>query len=90
MKNTLFVYGTLLLDIDSSIANFLKNSANFIGEGRLSGQLFDLGQYPGAVFDATVKSQVYGHVFELKDPFHALLILDEYEAVGEQFGQYKE
>lgn len=90
MKNTLFVYGTLLLNVQSDIANFLKKNAQFVGEGYLSGQLFDLGQYPGAVFQKDSNSQVYGHIFELQNPNYALPILDEYEAVSEQFGPYKE
>ncbi|MFT4760950.1 MAG: gamma-glutamylcyclotransferase (GGCT)/AIG2-like uncharacterized protein YtfP [Paraglaciecola sp.] len=90
MKSTLFVYGTLLLNIESDIANFLKSNAEFVGEGYLFGQLFDLGYYPGAIFRKDISSQVYGHVFELNQPSSTLPILDEYEAVGEQFGQYKE
>ena len=66
MKNTLFVYGTLLLDVQSDIANFLKKNAQFVGEGYLAGQLFDLGQYPGAVFQKDADSRIYGHVFELR------------------------
>ena len=90
MKNTLFVYGTLLFSIESSIATFLKNNAKFIGEGYLSGQLFDLGYYPAAVFQEDASSMVFGHIFELNDAETALPVLDEYEAVGEQFGHYKE
>lgn len=89
-KKALFVYGTLLLDIQSSIAFFLKENAHFVGKGSLSGQLFDLGQYPGAVFQKGTAVQIYGHVFELIQPDYSLTILDKYEAVGEQFGQYNE
>lgn len=90
MKNMLFVYGTLLLNIESAIAIFLKKNSRFVGEGYLSGQLFDLGHYPGVVFQKEAGSGVYGHIFELIQPDTTLSILDEYEAVGEQFDQYKE
>jgi gamma-glutamylcyclotransferase (GGCT)/AIG2-like uncharacterized protein YtfP len=90
MKNTLFVYGTLLLDVQSDIANFLKKNAQFVGEGYLAGQLFDLGEYPGAVFQKDADSRIYGHVFELQKPDYTLPILDEYEGIGEAFRTYKE
>ena len=86
----MFVYGTLLLNIQSSIATFLKENAQFVGEGYLFGHLFDLGHYFGAVFQKEASTSIYGHVFKLKNPNYSLPILDKYEAVGEQSSQSKE
>ena len=84
MNRKLFVYGTLMLEIQSPIANFLRKNANFLGEGRLSGRLFDLGEYPGAVFLPNLEETVKGHIFELYDAAQSFEILDEYEGISPQ------
>ena len=90
MKNHLFVYGTLLNQVESDIAQFLKKESQFLGEGHLQGYLYDLGQYPGVVPCSECTDMVYGHVFQLKRIRYSLPILDRYEAIGESFGQYNE
>jgi gamma-glutamylcyclotransferase (GGCT)/AIG2-like uncharacterized protein YtfP len=41
--------------------------------------LYDFGDYPGAVLDATASSQTHGTVFELPDDDSVLSALDAYE-----------
>jgi len=66
MNNKLFVYGTLMNDVQSNIARFLRDNSRFLGLGYAKGTLYDLGFYPGFVPDENEDSRVTGHVFELK------------------------
>lgn len=90
MNPYLFVYGSLMNTIQSSIARFLQDNSIFIGEGYVQGYLYDLGHYPGMVADKNASGKVVGHIFQLKEPEKVLPVLDEYEAIGEQFSQYEE
>lgn len=88
----LFVYGSLMNDIDSKIARFLKANSSFLGEATMPGHLYDLGRYPGAVFDAQADSSVVGHVFQLADAEAVLPVLDRYEGVHPhqpELGEYR-
>jgi len=90
MNNKLFVYGTLMNDVKSNIAQFLRDNSQFLGIGYAKGTLYDLGFYPGFVPNDNLESSVFGHVFELEKPKQVLPVLDKYEAVGEQFSNYNE
>lgn len=81
MNAFLFVYGTLLKDIRSSIADYLKTESHFTGEGYLCGRMYDLGRYPGVIVDEESPYMVFGHIFELKQPKTSLAVLDHYEAI---------
>ena len=55
-------------------------AAEFVAEGTIRGNLFDLGDYPGArVVAAEPGQRVSGELYRLRNPEHALKILDEYE-----------
>ncbi len=82
MNNKLFVYGTLLNDIHSMIANHLKTHSKLIGDGTVNGLLFDLGSYPGLVYQPETDRLVFGQVFELDDPEEVLATLDGYEGIN--------
>ena len=75
----IFVYGTLLQGIQSNVAQYFHAHALFVSEGFMAGELYDLGMYPGAVFDANSPDKVYGHIFQLKNPTTTLQVLDQYE-----------
>lgn len=78
MTEYLFVYGTLRRG--QPLDRYLSSAkARFVGEGRIVGRLFDLGQYPGATPDSKRFSKVKGEVFELLDPAETLAILDDIE-----------
>jgi gamma-glutamylcyclotransferase (GGCT)/AIG2-like uncharacterized protein YtfP len=55
----------------------LADRARLVGTGRVVGQLFDFGRYPGAVSSQQLDHWVHGEVHEL-DP-QLLALLDEYE-----------
>lgn len=81
MNDYLFVYGTLMNNIQSTIADYLHQNSDFIGEGTFPGKLYDLGNYPGAVYDATAITRVHGHIFRLHDSAILLKRLDLYEGI---------
>lgn len=81
MSNLLFVYGTLMNNISSTIAQYLHNNSNFLGIGSFLGKLYDLGHYPGAIYDAQANSMVQGQVFSLYDAVQVLEKLDYYEGI---------
>ena len=81
MNNLLFVYGTLMNDIQSMIANHLKANSHLLGEGTAKGSLFDLGRYPGFVHNPEAPGNVIGHVIQMDDPVEMLKTLDEYEGI---------
>ncbi|NJL74772.1 MAG: gamma-glutamylcyclotransferase [Saprospiraceae bacterium] len=85
VTNKLFVYGTLMGNFDSPIARSLQQHSNFLGEGLLRGRLFDLGHYPGAVYEADAQTWVKGHIFQLHQPETLFPLLDNYEGIGGNF-----
>ena len=82
MHPPLFVYGTLMLCIQSRIAGYLHENSRFLGEATVPGLLYDLGRYPGLWHEPKSERLVYGHLLELIQPDETLLALDRYEGIG--------
>ena len=85
----LFVYGTLLSNIPSSMAKFLRRRATLVGPATVTGTLYDLGMYPG--FQATGNGEVHGelHQLDAERQEETLTMLDAYEGVtGEAEDEY--
>ena len=59
----LFTYGTLMRGF--RLHTLLEGRADFVGEGEVSGLLFDLGRYPAALPDGG--GVIRGEVYRLKD-----------------------
>ena len=57
----------------------LERRSHFHCDGSLRGVLYDLGEYPGAVFDTTTDKRVDGTIFELPEDPQVLEALDRYE-----------
>ncbi|MDA1121025.1 MAG: gamma-glutamylcyclotransferase [Bacteroidetes bacterium] len=83
MTEKLFVYGTLKRDQQHNEARFLSSNSNFLGAGKIKGQLFDLGNYPGLTLPENADTWVFGEVFEIEDVNKVLRVIDEYE--GDEF-----
>ena len=82
MPDYLFVYGTLrkaLVDKTTRELAALMKSLRFIGSGETCGQLYDLGQYPGAIVGENFATKICGEVYELNNPPKILATLDLYE-----------
>ncbi|MBZ5564518.1 MAG: gamma-glutamylcyclotransferase [Acidobacteriia bacterium] len=74
----LFVYGTLRRG--GSRHRILKAlGARFVGRGSVGGELFDLGEYPGARPTSSPRARVFGELYELRNPQRALKVLDRIE-----------
>lgn len=85
----LFVYGTLLSH-NNGYASLLKNNSRFIAEGSLSGLLFDIGEYPGALYNPAATERIYGDVLLLNNGTDVLTSLDDYEGYGHNQSQPNE
>jgi gamma-glutamylcyclotransferase (GGCT)/AIG2-like uncharacterized protein YtfP len=85
----LLVYGTLLQP-GNTFAAYLKKHCSFYGEGRFKGLLYDMGQYPGAIFLPAGDNFVYGHIFLMDNAGAVLKVLDDYEGFGTEQPQPNE
>jgi gamma-glutamylcyclotransferase (GGCT)/AIG2-like uncharacterized protein YtfP len=61
--NYLFVYGTLLSGFDNPYSQLLHQKARLVGSGFFGGTLYDLGQYPTAIYDQNTDSLVHGEIW---------------------------
>ena len=82
INNYLFVYGTLL-DKENKHSNHLSKNCTFYSKGKFKGKLYDIGEYPGAVYQPNEELFVCGDLFIMNDPDETFKILDEYEDFGE-------
>ena len=83
MPQHLFVYGTLRFEYPNPLAVKLKSQAIFICKGSAPGVLYDLGWYPGAVFNDDVRTRVIGEVIALGNAERLIAQLNNYEAIPE-------
>jgi gamma-glutamylcyclotransferase (GGCT)/AIG2-like uncharacterized protein YtfP len=83
ITNLLFVYGTLMQAFDNPYARQLRTESWFVGPGHLPGILYRVSWFPGAVPDSSARSLIHGEVYKLKNPEEMLLVLDDYEDVGD-------
>ncbi|MBT3070533.1 gamma-glutamylcyclotransferase [Rhodomicrobium sp. Az07] len=74
----IFVYGTLMRASRSPYARLLETRARFVGEACAPGRLYNLGRFPGAVFEEAARTRIHGEVFKLNGPA-VLAALDAYE-----------
>ena len=81
-SSLLFVYGTLRRGQERhDLLEELR--ADYLGQGIVVGELFDLGAYPGAVKSGPKSSTwIVGELYRLPDVSRALKVLDDYEGVG--------
>jgi gamma-glutamylcyclotransferase (GGCT)/AIG2-like uncharacterized protein YtfP len=84
----LIVYGTLRPPYDNQFALYLRNRSRLIGEGIFTGQVFNMGSYPGAVYQHNADTRVCGTVYNIGNQKETTLTyLDYYEGVGDDFEQ---
>jgi gamma-glutamylcyclotransferase (GGCT)/AIG2-like uncharacterized protein YtfP len=78
----LFVYGTLLSE-GNEFAAFLMENSTLYGDGKFKGELYDIGEYPGAIVQPLCDHYVHGQVFLMNQPDMILRRLDDYEGFGD-------
>jgi len=81
-NNYLFVFGTLP-DKDNEYGNYLSNNCTFHTRGKFKGNLYEIGENTGAIYQPNSGLFIYGDVFIMNNPDETLKILDEYEGFGE-------
>ena len=84
MNHYLFVYGTLRNEFDNEMAQYLNQHATFLQNGGLKGFLYDIGTYPGVVYDDKAETLVKGQIFELHDSDEIFKVLDPYEGIDDE------
>lgn len=87
-NNLLFVYGTLLME-NNPFGKLLAENSELIGSGKFPGELFDLGNYPGAIHKPNAATWVFGGVFKINNIYTLLPQLDYYEGIGSPDCEYK-
>ena len=80
--NKIFVYGTLMSDFINPASDRLRKESHLMGKVSLSGRLFDLGDYPGGVFEPASTCRIKGELYRLHDAANSLSWLDDYEDAG--------
>jgi gamma-glutamylcyclotransferase (GGCT)/AIG2-like uncharacterized protein YtfP len=78
----LFVYGTLLKDVDNEMSSFLHSHAVLKGKGYFYGKLYRVSWYPGAVISDNTSEKVFGMVYKIENPKYVFRVLDDYEGIG--------
>ena len=78
----LFVYGSLMRASGHPMATRLLSQSRYLGPGRISARLYNLGSYPGAVSSDKARDSVHGDVVKLLRPASTLAWLDKYEGCG--------
>ena len=79
MSDYLFTYGTLQPGLAPFALAPIMRRLRLIGEGWVSGILYDFVHYPGAVLDEASTAKIFGTVYALPDDPEVLRPLDEYE-----------
>lgn len=82
----LFIYGTLL-DANNQFGAYLRANSSTITQGYFPGILYDMGEYPGAIYKPDSDSRVYGTIVELSEDSAVLKNIDAYEGYGENEAQ---
>ena len=77
MAELVFFYGTLMTPFNRPGRQRVDPHLVYVGRGRISAALFDLGIYPAAV--PASDGQVLGEVYEMATPGLVLPTLDEIE-----------
>lgn len=67
---------------ENPYAEKLRSSAEYMGKGYFSGQLYRIEWYPGAIYDPASSTRVHGEIYCLRS-LDVLAELDEYEEVLE-------
>ena len=81
----LFVYGTLRQSIRSPMDKLMAQHGELVSSALLSGRLYELGGYPGAVYRPNAIEHVHGDLFNIHRPHQLWPKLDHYELCSPAF-----
>ncbi len=90
MIHSLFVYGSLRSGFQSPAYEYISRYFQLVGNGKIPGELFDLGEYPAAIPSSKNNHYIVGELYAIKsaDEFDwAFAQLDDYEGVTTEQGE---
>jgi gamma-glutamylcyclotransferase (GGCT)/AIG2-like uncharacterized protein YtfP len=85
----LFVYGSLRSGFRSPVYEYISRFFTFVGEAKVKGKLFDLGEYPAGI-PVTDDVFIKGELYTAKNPQEfswAIGQLDDYEGLNAEEGE---
>jgi gamma-glutamylcyclotransferase (GGCT)/AIG2-like uncharacterized protein YtfP len=85
----LFVYGSLRSGFHSPVYEYISRFFTFVGEAKVKGKLFDLGEYPAAI-PAEEDFFIIGELYTAKNQQEfswAIGQLDDYEGLNVEEGE---
>jgi gamma-glutamylcyclotransferase (GGCT)/AIG2-like uncharacterized protein YtfP len=80
----LFVYGTLRKGFSLVIPEKIADDIEWVGLSQVCGELYDIGNYPGAVPDVTETWLISGEIIRIKSPVKVFEYLDNYEGYDDE------
>jgi len=86
----LFVYGTLLADVEHPVGALLRVHAELIGAGTIQARLYDLGAYPGAILSESPEEFVHGEVYQVRQWETVIRRIDVYEGCSDKDAERQE
>jgi gamma-glutamylcyclotransferase (GGCT)/AIG2-like uncharacterized protein YtfP len=76
----LFAYGTLRKEFEWPVNKKIARFIEWIGDGEISGKLYDMGDYPAAIPDKeNERNVISGAIMKINQPAIVLKMLDDYE-----------
>lgn len=81
----IFVYGTLRRGVKNAFREELMRDLNYIGQGVISGRLYEVEDYPGAILSDNSEDRVIGEVYNAKISSGVFDRLDAYEECTDAF-----
>lgn len=88
MSNFLFVYGSLRRSQNGRQHSLLLADCEFVDNAYIPGQLYCVGDYPGAILDNFGPDDlIHGEVYRLEQPNFTLQVLDDFEECLPQYPQ---
>jgi len=85
----LFVYGSLRSGFKSPVYEYISRFFSFVGDAKVKGKLYDLGEYPAAM-PTDDESYIVGELYTAKNPQEfswAIGQLDDYEGMSVEAGE---
>ncbi|NBB18204.1 hypothetical protein GVN20_02450 [Runella sp. CRIBMP] len=87
-NSSIFVYGTLMQGFTNPFAKKIRQNGIWRGKASFAGALYDLGDYPGAIYQPQSPHRVQGEVWELEEFQKTIAALDRYEGIQARNPEY--
>ena len=81
----IFVYGTLRKAFNHPMHQVLSEHSQYVGEGLISGKLYEIAGYPGVIESNNLAETVTGELYRFEKAEPLLSLLDAYEECSPDF-----